>query len=235
MLTEIKKCPRCKKEKAIDNFFFNSNERRYQSWCKKCMNESQVARIRDRKAEAVKLMGDKCSLCGYDRNYSALTFHHIDPNTKEFNWDKLQYKSWKEIINELSKCALVCTNCHREIHNPQHNRENITNTANKLLKAEIIATGKCPICGDSVYKTTYCSEDCVNKAQRRVKRPSKEALEQLLTHSNFKAISEAYGVTDNTVRKWAKSYGLPVYLEDRKILKDQKSKESSYATFIYEI
>ena len=55
-----------------------------------------------------------------------------------------------------------------------------------------------------------------NIAQRRVERPSKEELSQLLQESSFSAIGRAYGVSDNAVRKWCKYYGLPHRKKDIK-------------------
>ena len=32
-------------------------------------------------------MGGKCEICGYNKNVSALEFHHIDSVTKDFKLD----------------------------------------------------------------------------------------------------------------------------------------------------
>ncbi len=45
---------------------------------------------------------------------------------------------------------------------------------------------------------------------RKVLRPTKHELEVLLRTQNWSAIGRKYGVTDNAVRKWAHSYGIPV-------------------------
>ena len=67
--------------------------------------------------KAVSYLGEKCSLCGYDTCIDALEFHHIDPTQKDFG---ISYKgitrSWDKIKDELDKCVLVCSNCHKEIH-----------------------------------------------------------------------------------------------------------------------
>ena len=39
--------------------------------------------IKDMK-QAVKLLGGKCCICGYDKCIDALVFHHRDPSIKEF-------------------------------------------------------------------------------------------------------------------------------------------------------
>ena len=66
---------------------------------------------------AVEYKGGKCSLCGYSKCIAALEFHHIDSSKKDFGLseDGLT-RSWVRIQSELDKCLLVCSNCHREIH-----------------------------------------------------------------------------------------------------------------------
>jgi protein-arginine kinase activator protein McsA len=73
-----------------------------------------------RKAYIVRKLGGKCSVCGYDKNTSALEFHHIDPTKKKFmvNAKTLSDKTLTEIDNELEKCKLLCRNCHAETHHP---------------------------------------------------------------------------------------------------------------------
>lgn len=62
--------------------------------------------------------GLKCSKCGYNRCFAALDLHHLDPALKEFNFKtKLMLKPTEERVKELDKCILLCSNCHRELHN----------------------------------------------------------------------------------------------------------------------
>ena len=68
------------------------------------------------KKQGVKLKGGKCSICGYDKNINALTFHHVDPTAKEFRLSNGETRSWDKYLKELEKCTLVCMNCHAEIH-----------------------------------------------------------------------------------------------------------------------
>lgn len=74
-----------------------------------------------RKKELVKLLGGSCK-CGYNKNLAALEFHHIDPTTKSFNLDlrKLSNSSLEDCLKEVKKCKLLCANCHREEHHPNH-------------------------------------------------------------------------------------------------------------------
>lgn len=58
-----------------------------------------------------------CSKCGYNNFGGALDFHHLDPATKE---RPIKARDWKNhekrklISDELKKCILLCSNCHRE-------------------------------------------------------------------------------------------------------------------------
>jgi len=77
---------------------------------------------KSRKREAAKLflmspVGCKCQVCGYNRHTGGLSFHHVDNTIKDFNVSstKLTYSS-KRLVEEASKCILVCHNCHSEIH-----------------------------------------------------------------------------------------------------------------------
>ena len=71
---------------------------------------------RSMKKQAVKILGGKCSICGYNRCIDALEFHHENPHEKDFKLGSGNTMSWKEYKNEAMKCILVCSNCHKEIH-----------------------------------------------------------------------------------------------------------------------
>ncbi len=61
--------------------------------------------------------GGKCILCGYKKCSRALSFHHINPNKKDFGLStKGLTRSWEHIKKEIDKCVLLCANCHMEIH-----------------------------------------------------------------------------------------------------------------------
>ena len=85
--------------------------------CKKCAVEA-VQRRRDKTKEIlVEYKGGKCEICGYDKCISALEFHHLDENKKDFGIGEKGYtRSIEKNKEEVDKCLLVCANCHREIH-----------------------------------------------------------------------------------------------------------------------
>ena len=66
---------------------------------------------------AVELAGAGCQLCGYDRCSEALEFHHLDDKRKDFSISNSGHsRSWARVKGEISKCILLCANCHREVH-----------------------------------------------------------------------------------------------------------------------
>ena len=204
----MKKCTKCGEEKEECRFQFKKDRKGFHNVCKDCMYELQKQRWIDRKLKLIQMFGGKCQKCGYDKNYAALEFHHLDPNEKEFQWPKLRLRKWETIIKELKKCVLLCANCHREEHWPDAILDfSNLNDNNFLNKSEIKPTGECPQCGIDVYGTKYCSLDCSTKANRKVKdRPTKKQLEKMLETMSWCAIARKYNVSDNAVRKWAKKY-----------------------------
>ena len=73
--------------------------------------------MKNLKIQMVVYKGGCCQKCGYDKYIGALEFHHIDPLKKDFNPSNLKrYKFDEKVKNELDKCVLLCSNCHRETH-----------------------------------------------------------------------------------------------------------------------
>ena len=131
----MKVCSKCGVDKPEEEYY----ERKRQ--CKSCVNLRQAAynrrpdikekrdiiygkaysknRRETLKEEAVAYKGGSCVICGYNKYLGSLDFHHIDPSdktSKSFSGGK----SFKSIKDELDKCLLVCSNCHREIHGGLH-------------------------------------------------------------------------------------------------------------------
>lgn len=91
--------------------FISNEEKR-----KRC-TEAGNRRRRKIKEKAIEYKGGSCVKCGYNKCNSALEFHHSEPNEKDFSIGKKGYcTSWEKVKKELDKCILVCSNCHREIH-----------------------------------------------------------------------------------------------------------------------
>lgn len=61
--------------------------------------------------------------------------------------------------------------------------------------------------------------NCEKKRIRKIKnRPSAEELKNILFENkgNFSKVGKSFNVSDNTIRKWCKSYNLPFHSKDYK-------------------
>jgi len=178
------------------------------------MNTYEYQKLRGlkRKLELIKLKGGKCEKCGYSKNIAAFDFHHIDPNEKEFKLDvrKLANTKMSKLIEEVSKCNLLCSNCHRETHHPNLNINDLDkmleNINEKVISIRTINKPKCIDCGIEInYGYNRCKK-CNSISQRKVVRPDYELLLKEINETNYVSVGKKYGVSDNTIRKWVKYY-----------------------------
>ena len=146
------------------------------------------------KLRIVEAMGGCCQICGYNRCEKALELHHIEPDKKELSFGAIRAnpQSWIKIVDELRKCILLCSNCHKEFH------------------AGII---ELPL----EYQTF--NDDFVDYRPEKPPRVYKGFdkfnwtdidLEVVLRNNNYNLTKSArqIGVSDNSVKKRAKKIGL---------------------------
>ena len=96
----------------------------YQKWYKNNL-QKMVDRTREIHQYRIKLIGrwkqfKGCSMCGFKTHRAALDLDHINDNsTKASSGNAIRYTwSIKKIKKELSKCQVLCSNCHRiKTHN----------------------------------------------------------------------------------------------------------------------
>ena len=75
----------------------------------------------------------------YDKHFSALDFHHIDPTTKETTVHKLLNTGTptpEKIVamrHEIDKCVVLCSNCHR-IEHSKYDLLDMVDNIEKVLK-----------------------------------------------------------------------------------------------------
>ncbi len=81
-------------------------------------NKTQTNGLRQQRHRLKRLFGGRCMVCGYNKTFNALEFHHLDPASKEQSVSKaVQACGYDGAFEEALKCLLVCANCHREIEN----------------------------------------------------------------------------------------------------------------------
>ena len=90
----------------------------YERWKKRCNScSNKRAKIQEQKAKKrlKAKFGNKCQICGYNRCFAALHFHHVIPDHK-YEYSKKGHLSIREIKEHPERFMLVCANCHYEIH-----------------------------------------------------------------------------------------------------------------------
>lgn len=160
----------------------------------------QSSRLKKRLIESG-LKEDRCESCGIGNEWNGkpltLQLHHINGNHRDNRFENLQ---------------ILCPNCHSQT-------ENYKGKKNKQLHY-------CADCGaDIALQSTWCPK-CATKHNRIYKvdieaRPTKDELLELIQTKPFTEIGRMYGVSDNAIRKWCKSMGLPTTKKDLKLNKPE--------------
>lgn len=110
----MKQCTKCNLPTPLSDFY--KNGKRLHAICKTCHKE--YIRLKYlKKIEAVsKYKSEKgCSKCG-DKRYYVLEFHHIDPTQKDYLISARVRAPLNLLMEEIKKCAILCSNCHAEFH-----------------------------------------------------------------------------------------------------------------------
>jgi protein-arginine kinase activator protein McsA len=136
----MKICSKCKIEKNLYEFTKNKTTKDgYTRYCKPCKkiadkkwfneNPSIWKKGNSKRNEKIKeiifdfrdYLGGKCEKCGENRKH-LLDFHHKNPTLKEEIISNIlvyygySEKSIKKAKEEVDKCILLCSNCHRDFH-----------------------------------------------------------------------------------------------------------------------
>ena len=127
-----KKCYKCNKNKNIAEFN-KKGTNRYSSYCKDCNKEYQKKYYKDntnvfyqknkkRKEKIREYISSYkkdlcCENCG-ENHPATLDFHHKSSDEKKFNigMSVNHGVSLKSIKEEIDKCIILCSNCHRKYH-----------------------------------------------------------------------------------------------------------------------
>lgn len=136
----MKKCTKCGQEKEVTEFFVKDKKSgRLHTQCKLCYKEHrktyhlqhyakygdlyrQRAKIRREKVREIlhqqmaKYLEDKkCQICG-ENDPRVLDFDHLDPKQKTISVARAVSNgaAWSDILLEIKKCRILCSNCHRK-------------------------------------------------------------------------------------------------------------------------
>jgi hypothetical protein len=199
---ETKKCGCCREEKSVDEFYrWKGKNRR---WCKSCDTKYTILRQLKFKTQCVNYKGGRCEKCGYDRYVGALDFHHKDPNEKEFCISRIKSRLFDEkVIQELDKCELLCSNCHRELHQVYEKNQLedfFENNKRERKKTEYFCE-----CSNKKTKRAIKCKKCQNI--KSIERDLGEVIKKV-KETNWTQAGKYFGATDNALRKFVRQRGI---------------------------
>lgn len=147
MIEIIRECTKCgitaTHEKGLE--LFNKDKRlpygrttickkcnaiKHNKWMKDNRNKLNIWRRNDFKNKQQKLAdyigGIKCVKCGFSHtSFAPFDFHHVNPETKDISISDAINRKWERLIEEVDKCILLCSNCHRIEHERLRNDSSI--------------------------------------------------------------------------------------------------------------
>lgn len=112
---------------------------------------------------------------------------------------ELHHKDGNHFNNDISNVEVLCPNCHAK-----------TDFYRGAKNKKEPAKKHCKYCGKEVsrWSKSLVCQDCSHRLQRKVERPEKEELKKLLETYTISEIGRKYGVSFQTVKKWAKRYNI---------------------------
>jgi len=183
-------------------------------------SRSLLARAHERRNCLIERAGGACSVCGYKRCSRALTFHHLNAESKSFSLSAsaLRSHSWEDVQKEAKKCVLLCANCHHEAEHRKAvermgvdlcigpGREPKTARVRRELRDRKRLDAVRCLCGAQVSRGSQRCRPCSRVASRKVVRPSRRTLFVDVETLSMEAVGKKYGVSSNAVRKWLRKY-----------------------------
>lgn len=149
---------------------------------------------------------------------------------------ELHHKNGNHQDNDLDNLMILCPNCHSiQEGNSGANvgkckvkqaLEDEKQTEVDLKKEKPNRT--CIDCNAVISSRAIRCKSCAAKEKQKDKttfHPSREELKELIRSTSFLQIGKIYNVSDNAVRKWCDSYGLPRKSSDIKSYSDEEWKK----------
>ena len=202
-----------------------------------CNNSNTCTKVLKKYLIKLNIKEDKCEICGLNKwleKTLTIVVHHIDGNRRNNELNNLQLlcpnchsqtdnfsgrNKFKIKLSQLDTDVII-----NMIKNSKSIRDVLMNLnvavtsksyefIKKIMKDNNVTfkamINTCKICGKKISKKAKKCKRCAKLEQpRKVSRPSKEILEKEIQENSFVALGKKYGVSDNAIRKWCKSYNI---------------------------
>ena len=103
----MKICPKCKTRPSLRN-----TKSSFAPYCFECSSEYSKNRRVERKNLLKKVKSQPCADCGISYPDYVMDLDHRSDKVRDVS--KMLSYSMDRLLSEISKCDIVCANCHRE-------------------------------------------------------------------------------------------------------------------------
>src|SRR6185369_6681821 len=112
----IAQCKLCKRKVWLR--WYKANHARHVAYNKITQN---AIKLRNKTFIAEYLKDKSCLDCG-NKDTVVLHFHHRDPKNKFSEVSTMSHRGYslENIVKEINKCDVLCSNCHIKRHNTEH-------------------------------------------------------------------------------------------------------------------
>jgi hypothetical protein len=107
--------------------------------------KSFVGKSNPRKSAVAKILGGKCLKCGIDyteNNSVIFDLHHVNVDRGQGYKNSMLSLSYRDLYQVLDKCILVCSNCHRLIHDETSVKESVLSKRIETSKKSGVGLGR---------------------------------------------------------------------------------------------
>lgn len=103
-------------------------------------------------------------------------------------------------------------------------KENFYNLRKNLTIYNEFKCLKCLKCNCEItkYSKSGLCPDCWHKMNRKIERPTREELKDMIRNESFTSIGKKFGISDNSIKKWCISFGLPSKKTEIKLYTDEE-------------
>lgn len=124
----VRVCSSCSKEFPLTSEHFhkqNTNPEGFTTACKSCTSDRKRAKRLLRQEQVFSIVGGPvnggkvCYDCGMEHDsYGFFDFHHKDNSIEKKGTVSrmMSSASFERVMEEASKCVILCPNCHRNRH-----------------------------------------------------------------------------------------------------------------------
>lgn len=132
------------------------------------------------------------------------------PNPDPKIYTDVNHKDENKLNNRLNNLEWCTHSDNLRFYNKNHPKE-------KQAKQNI-----CIICGNRTYNTKYCSNKCLSISNRKSVFQNRDELKQAIRVTSLVEIAKDFGVSDATIRRRCKEYGLPYKKSEIKKYTDEE-------------